>query len=82
MKENFTSGIDEGRQDKLGEACFLLYPDWTFRDRRIKRAQHIDNTGNITAKLVEPNFFCPMPEPRALKHAERIQIRFYMSIIK
>jgi hypothetical protein len=25
MKENFTSGIDEGRQDKLGEACFLLY---------------------------------------------------------
>ena len=27
MKENFTSGIDEGRQDKLGEACFLLYLD-------------------------------------------------------
>jgi len=27
MKENFTSGIDEGRQDKLGEACFLLYFD-------------------------------------------------------
>jgi hypothetical protein len=27
MKENFTSGIDEGRQDKLGEACFLLYSD-------------------------------------------------------
>jgi hypothetical protein len=26
MRENFMSGIDEGRQDKPGEACFLLYP--------------------------------------------------------
>jgi hypothetical protein len=25
MRENFMSGIDEGRQDKPGEACFLLY---------------------------------------------------------
>jgi len=22
------SGIDEGRQDKLGEACFLLYSEY------------------------------------------------------
>jgi hypothetical protein len=27
MRENFMSGIDEGRQDKPSEACFLLYPD-------------------------------------------------------
>jgi len=25
MRENFMSGIDEGRQDKLVEACLLLY---------------------------------------------------------
>jgi hypothetical protein len=25
MRENFMSGIDEGRQDKPCEACFLLY---------------------------------------------------------
>lgn len=27
MRENFMSGIDEGRQDKPSEACFLLYSD-------------------------------------------------------
>jgi len=25
MRENFMSGIDEGKQDKPCEACFLLY---------------------------------------------------------
>jgi hypothetical protein len=30
MRENFMSGIDEGRQDKRGEACFLLYLDIVF----------------------------------------------------
>ena len=27
MRENFMSGIDEGRQDKRCEACLLLYSE-------------------------------------------------------
>jgi len=30
MKENFMSGIDEGRQDKLCEACLLLYSVFSY----------------------------------------------------
>lgn len=36
MKENIMSGIREGRHDKLGEGCFLLYSKAFHKEEKIR----------------------------------------------
>jgi hypothetical protein len=69
MKENFTSGIDEGKQDKHGEACFLLYSD-------NKCKPHLGDKLRIRFKLDNPELDLIECSAIVRNSGERVGVEF------